>query len=103
MLDECEKWNQKSPSLRWLGVMRGILLNVTGHCTALKSLIVRKVSNRTKSECYLVRYVEEQRLFSWGKAFIASVKDTRDFQLFSRGRDMKNELEPGYILSGAWT
>ena len=51
--------------------MRGTLLNLTGQCTALKSLTMGNVGNRTNSECYLVRYVEEERLFSRWKAFIA--------------------------------
>ncbi|CAF9905941.1 MAG: hypothetical protein ALECFALPRED_001915 [Alectoria fallacina] len=84
-LPEYRKWWSVNSGFVWPGLMRGLLKPLTGRCTGLKSLTLRKVGDRNVEECDVLRRMNECSLLAEWSSFIESVSGTLEEFQFEQG------------------
>lgn len=88
---EWRRWFAQYPTAQWPAVIRGLLRNLNGRCTSLKSLTLRKVGVISPAECHTYRYLEEAYLSRERSKFVRSVKATLEVFIFEHGTNLNFE------------
>ncbi len=90
------KWISADAAFVWPGLMRGLLLPLTGRCTGLKSLTLRKVGDRNAEEYDVLRGMKNERilLVEWA-SFIESVSGTLEEFRFEQGPRHEGQSDTG--------
>ena len=91
---ECKysKWWTTNPKFIWPGLMRGVLKPLTGRCTGLKSLTLRKVGDRNSEEIDTLRAMNECALMHEWSSFIESVSGSLEEFKFEQGPRQAGQL-----------
>lgn len=84
-LPQYRKWWSADTGFVWPGLVRGLLNPLTGRCTGLKSLTLRKVGDRNVEECDVLRGMNECFLLTEWSSFIQSVSTTLEEFTFEQG------------------
>ena len=87
--DRYVRWFSANAAFVWPGLMRGLLLPLTGRCTGLKSLTVRKVGDRNGEEYDVLRGMNERILL------VESVLGTLEDFIFEQGPRHEGQLDTG--------
>lgn len=95
LLSQHQRWWTADSGFIWPGLMRGLLKPLTGRCTGLKSLTVRKVGDRNIDECDMLRGMNECALMHEWSAFIKSV--SRNLEEFKFEQGPRQESQPRMI------
>lgn len=93
ILPQYRKWWSADSDFVWPGLMRGLLKHLTGRCTGLKSLSLRKVGDRNVEECDLLRGMNECFLLAEWSAFIQSVSGTLEEFRFEQGPRQERQFD----------
>lgn len=86
------RWWATDSGFIWPGLMRGLLKPLTGRCTGLKSLTLRKVGDRNFEEFDMLRAINELALMHEWSSFIKSVSGTLEEFKFEQGPRQGGQL-----------